>query len=122
MSSDEVVLILQFGVLGIAVIAFFRGDIISRPVHDKILGIYQKQADDLTTKIVAKMDIVISEQVAANDRTIVLIERAMGVIDDHDSRTKEAIEVIPAMAIGIVKLQAQHDELLRATEGTGGRK
>jgi len=44
------------GVLIFMVIAFYRGDIIPKTVLDRILAVYEKQMNELTNKILDKLD------------------------------------------------------------------
>lgn len=44
------------GVLIFFVLAFYRGDILSKTVHDRIVKVYEDQAKELTTRLVASIE------------------------------------------------------------------
>lgn len=48
------------GILGLLVWAFYSGKLISSKVNDKIIGVYQKEAEKLTNGLGDKMDKVCS--------------------------------------------------------------
>ena len=44
------------GILGFLVIAFYRGDLISKVVLDRILEVYEKQLAAMTERILKRLD------------------------------------------------------------------
>lgn len=125
---DLILLLLQFGLAGVGLVLFFRGDIVPRKVleaqvaavkagRDDLLALHKEVATATATILFEKTDRMVSDNqratkevvelvqqaAAANRQTVELIGKVLSAFSEHDRWERENTLIIQKAVGGLTK-------------------